>query len=480
MKNWMYYLARHYESQRNHYPYDKLLILFDIDGTILDMRYTMHCLLKSYDEKYNTRYFDDLRVSDIMFHEDDIVDGLKSLRIPEHAINAIVHWCRENRWSMWSILEANRPFPGVMEVIRWFQLQENTSVGLNSGRSEVLREDTLQSLNSLGREFRVLFHDDLLKMRKSNTGNVAGAKIEAIREFREAGFRVIAMVDNEPAILHAIEQSDVGEDVLLLHASMIFRSQRESKTAGAIQGNVYDLTELIPKRLLPGHIQFVWSHVNTEISLKTFLQSNVMWADVTGVFYNLLNKKTDPATRLSIARDSSLLLEYIGVFKDNQRGMRVNLQPGEDRLEIILDELVDSGMEDHLLWLSGNVDANRKDTFRLISDIFPNAIIECPVDFIVPVLSSTPDKAEQILDTYTMWGINRFALSWKTPNARQALSTLEGLGFETTVYDVKSLEEFLQSVLHTPAAIVSDFNFPLWNSRDFENSRYPFPASVNA
>lgn len=208
MKNWMYYLARHYECQRNHYPDDKLLVLYDIDGTILDMRYTMHCLLKSYDEKYDTCYFEELHITDITFHEDDIVDGLKSM----------------------------------------------------------------QSC--------------------TGTGKIAG--------------------------------------------------------------------HVVPSRSQPA--------------------------------------------------------------------------------------------------------------VRLIADIFPKVIIECPVDFIVPVLSSTPDEAEQILDTYTMWGSNLFALNWRTPNVRQALPALESLGFETTIYDVRSLEEFLQSVLHTPVAIVSNFNFPLWNSREYETS----------
>ena len=50
------------------------------------------------------------------------------------------------------MLEAHRPFRGVLEVIRWFQLQPNTEVGLNSGRPEDLRAETLTTLNRLGAE----------------------------------------------------------------------------------------------------------------------------------------------------------------------------------------------------------------------------------------------------------------------------------------------------------------------------------------
>ena len=38
-------LALHYEILRNNYPNVKLLILFDIDGTLLDNRYTIRALL---------------------------------------------------------------------------------------------------------------------------------------------------------------------------------------------------------------------------------------------------------------------------------------------------------------------------------------------------------------------------------------------------------------------------------------------------
>ena len=39
MNNWMSALAHHYEKTRERYPGEKLLIMFDIDGTIIDTRY---------------------------------------------------------------------------------------------------------------------------------------------------------------------------------------------------------------------------------------------------------------------------------------------------------------------------------------------------------------------------------------------------------------------------------------------------------
>jgi hypothetical protein len=84
-------LARHYAHVRSTHPTDRLLVMFEIDGPIIDQR---------------------------------------------------------------------RPYPGALEVIRWFQLQESTFVGLNTSRPERLRSDTLHSLNAMGRHVRVKFHDD--------------------------------------------------------------------------------------------------------------------------------------------------------------------------------------------------------------------------------------------------------------------------------------------------------------------------------
>jgi hypothetical protein len=38
MNSWMQRLSQHYDRMRRHYPDDELMILFDIDGTILDSR----------------------------------------------------------------------------------------------------------------------------------------------------------------------------------------------------------------------------------------------------------------------------------------------------------------------------------------------------------------------------------------------------------------------------------------------------------
>ena len=63
---------------------------------------------------------------------------------------AVVDWYRQQPSSPEHVPGTERPYPGVLEVIRWFQLQSSAFVGLNTSRPERLRADTLRSLNALG------------------------------------------------------------------------------------------------------------------------------------------------------------------------------------------------------------------------------------------------------------------------------------------------------------------------------------------
>ncbi len=48
------------------------MILFDIDGTILDMRYMVLFVLKAFDKKNKTPFFQKLQLSDITVHENQV------------------------------------------------------------------------------------------------------------------------------------------------------------------------------------------------------------------------------------------------------------------------------------------------------------------------------------------------------------------------------------------------------------------------
>ncbi len=114
-------------------------ILFDIDGTILDTRYMILHVLKEFDEVHDSGFFQKLAISDIDVHEDQVDRLLDRLNLSRGQRDKVQHWYQQIRWSSNAILNAHRPFNGVMEAIRWFQLQPRMSVGLNTGRPEEIR-----------------------------------------------------------------------------------------------------------------------------------------------------------------------------------------------------------------------------------------------------------------------------------------------------------------------------------------------------
>jgi beta-phosphoglucomutase-like phosphatase (HAD superfamily) len=187
-KNWMRQLASHYETARRLHPEEDLLILFDIDGTIVDMRQMILAVLQEYDRENRTTWFQHLRAPQISVQEAQLRQLLESRRLPEAETEKVLAWYEKHRWSARALLQAHRPYHGVLEVIRWFQMQPRTFVGINSGRSEALRDETLRILNTLGREYRVHFSSELLHLNPHPQGQeVAESKANGLRRFNDSG-----------------------------------------------------------------------------------------------------------------------------------------------------------------------------------------------------------------------------------------------------------------------------------------------------
>ncbi len=220
MKDWMQVLAEHYEQTQIKYPSEPLAILFDIDGTILDLRHTALHILQAFDRANETKYFTELNVEDIMVQEDNIESILNLTSVPNYDKYRVLSWYMTRRWSAYSILQWQYPVEGAFDVIRWFQQQPSTFVGLNTSRPESIRSETLRSLNQLGKNHEVFFASELLHMNHSDWHiNIPSSKVAGVKSFHQAGFRVFAMVDNELENLEAISVSYPENDILLLHAN---------------------------------------------------------------------------------------------------------------------------------------------------------------------------------------------------------------------------------------------------------------------
>jgi phosphoglycolate phosphatase-like HAD superfamily hydrolase len=464
--DWMRSLAEHYARCRSVSADNRLLVVFDIDGTILDMRHMVRHVLAAYDRAHGTGLFADLRPDDIDVHENH-VDRLLVTRALSPSVRDHIHrWYLDRRWEPAAVLEAHRPYRGVMEVIRWFQLQPSTFVGLNTGRPESLRAETLRSLNALGREYRVRFDDELLQMAPGTPADdIPAVKVEGLRAFAEAGYRVLAVVDNEPENIAAMAAADTAGEVLFLHAQTLYESRRLT-TPRTVEGTSYDLRALITERELPQHVQIVWHGVNDPANLRQFLASPVRWGEV--------DLRHDPHGELVLRHDAVdapaagvldnrlRLGDCLDAFRGAGKGVKLDLKDAGVTDEV-LTEVRRAGIDDDALWFNGRIDTVGEATFRHIAAAHPGAIVQCPVDFLGPLAVAAPGEAKQLLHVLTGWGLDRFSVSWANPHLRALLDRLDEWGHAANVYAVPDLEQFLRAALLLPRSITADFNFPEWH-----------------
>ncbi|MBC8158102.1 MAG: HAD family hydrolase [Alphaproteobacteria bacterium] len=245
MNNWMQALADHYATLRQRYPEDRLLIVFDIDGTIIDMRYIVAHVLRAYDAEHGTGHFDGLVFEDIHIHENFFSELMASLGVAAAAGERIEPWYHENLGASATIDASHKPFPGAMELIRWFQSQPRTYVALNTGRPEHMRDVTIQSLNAVGREYGIEFASDLLWMNADDWEDfVPQTKAVGLREFRKRGYRIVAAIDNEPNNIESMASVDEDQEILFLHADTIYRSPF-CETPRTVRGDTYDVTPFL-------------------------------------------------------------------------------------------------------------------------------------------------------------------------------------------------------------------------------------------
>ncbi len=469
MTNWMENLARHYRSKRMQHPADKLMIVFDIDGTILDMRFIILHVLKEFDKQHNTCHFRNIRISDIDFHELNIKDLLVRLFMSKDEQEQILSRYDKLLVSSMAVLEAHRPFRGVLDVIRWFQLQPNTFVGLNTGRPESFRSNTLKSLNRLAKEYRVKFSDDLLFMKTPDFGNnITAAKTRGIEYFQSLDYKVFAFVDNEPENLQAVSEAFSENEILLLHADTIFKSQDIRITGNAVRGKEYSISKLVSRKNLPKHIQFVWQWDGLAETIEGFIDSQVKWIEVD------LNVSAAPWRKGLQDREYGLIHESIDMLIAHDKKIKINLSKKAFFSGNIPGILRDCRVDDSSLWLYGSMNDISPKDFKALRKMYPGAIIGCPIDILSALASNHPIHTRELLTTFRSWGINRFSINWRTQGKRIFFNYLRQWKMETDIYNTSNLESFLQALLLLPDSITMQPDFVLKNMEDYiANKGFP-------
>ncbi len=485
MKNegWMRDLAFHYEAVRRSHPEDRLMIVFDIDGTIVDERHPVLSVLKAYDEEHGTRYFHGMLPEDITAPAHRLDDILKGFGMANGIRREISDFCASRLSSRAAVLEAHRPCRGVLDVIRWFQLQERTSIGLNTSRSQDLREDTLRIMNTLGSSYHVKFDDRLLHM---NPGvDVHAGKVEGIRRFRAMGYRIVAVIDSERDNLDAICRLDGASDMLLIHSDLMWGAPPSRRGGSASAGCACGLSELIGPKDLPGHVEFAWHGVDDESILRQFLVSPVKWAEVHVRRHpqngRLVLRRRPYAEVPALPYEPTLNLEdCLCVISEAMRGVKLDLKDPGLTPEVI-ESLRGAGFTDGCVWFTVGLEEALTGALRPVIDVFPGSVRQCPVDTISRMFFSSPGTARAYVGMLGQAGVGRFSVDWNTPGSREIIVQLQNWGLDVNIYNVPDLESFLQAVLMLPTSITSYFNFPKWfYTGSVEDPLYPSAAAAGS
>lgn len=467
MTNWMAALAAHHAQMRQKYPDEALIILFDIDGTILDLRHMIFYLLMRYDREHGTEHFRNLSLTDIDVHEYVIDQFLQRLDLAEEARLEIEGWYRERYWSPETIATAHYAFEQVFDVIRWLQLQPQTAVGLNTGRLANMHSDTLAALNRMGEAHGVHFRDELLYMRPDDwVDGVAACKVLGVEHVRALGYRVIAFLDNEPGNLAAIAQCQGADEILLLHPDTIYLSPLELLPPTAIQGEAYSLIDLITEEYLPPQVDLVWHGVNDPINLRQFLPSAIRWAeldvnvDPSGA--ELILRHDTFAERPLVAGERWLTLEAaVAACTQWQKAVKLDFKVGGEWIEQSLALVDRYGLPAEQLWFNGEVGILAEPVVRRLAARYPGAVIQAPIGFLRRLLDQ-PAALQAEVERLASWGMNRFSLNWQHTETRRMVQLLMGWGYAVNLYGIPDLLAFLQATLLLPTAITCDFNFPEW------------------
>ena len=456
-------LADHYASVRRAHPTRELCLVFDIDGTILDLRHLTAHVVLAYDRGSGTDLFHGLVPEDITVSENHVEALLESLNVPQRHRRDVAEYYRRHLWDEEGVLAAGAPYRGVLGVIRWFQIQPGTRVALNTGRPESMRRITLDSLNALAATSRVRFEPELLFMRGHGT-DVANAKVAALDEIEALGLHIVAVVDNEPENLDAMSASRSSGELLFLHADTIFESQRRDRPS-LVAGTSYGLAGLISEDHLRDHVELIWHGANDEENLQQFLASGIRWAEI--------DLRRDPTGRLVLRHDgfderpwdrterTLPARRCIETLAAAGRSIKLDLKEDGATLTTALQAIDDLQLGDDRLWFNAEIQAVGRSGFEAFRDRHPDATVSCPTEFLVPLLVAAPDEADRVLRCLRSWGVTRLSVRWG-PAMRRTLDELERRGWETNVYGVPDLQSFLEAAVLLPTSVTADFNFPEW------------------
>jgi hypothetical protein len=181
----------------------------------------------------------------------------------------------------------------------------------------------------------------------------------------------------------------------------------------------------------------VWHGINDLVRLGQFLASPLRWGEV--------DLRCDPDGRLAVRHDdfdaagtpddTPSARGVVEAFRDAGKGLTLDVKEPE-ALGAALRLIADVGLPPNAVCVNGRVDKLGERGLRHIGTSCPGARIQCPVEFLGPMVVALPAHARGVLTTVRSWGVDRFSMAWTHPQACDVLSQLETWGLDVNLYAV--------------------------------------------
>ncbi len=217
--------------------------------------------------------------------------------------------------------------------------------------------------------------------------------------------------------------------------------------------------------IVSDHIQLIRAGVNDRGSLRKFLATDRKWAEmdlrINAVDDSLiLRKHSFEKIPPSVRENLFTLEECLDVLFSNNRGARINIHQSGNTLKILKKKLGFYESIGQNIRFNSRIDNLGGHDFMELRETFPGSHIECSIDFMAPIISETPAKAEHILSVLSSWGINSFSLNQDTAGLKGVADYMHATGYKVNINGVNNIEALMDVILLQPSTISCDFDVP--------------------
>lgn len=245
--------------------------------------------------------------------------------------------------------------------------------------------------------------------------------------------------------------------------TMIESYERAAKNSfpGQLENN-YAIYPDIPDGINTGQISLTRSGVNDRSRIREFLLSDMKWAEVD-LHHSPANDdlivRDEPFEMKPLHVNESLLGigECMEILNASRKGIKINIRKNMD-LNVLVRRIKHYNSDRAGLWLSSGMEYLTGQNYIELAQNFPGILIECKVDFLLPVVDS-PERVSSIIKLLSSWGINSFALKWVNSDERKLLAGyIRDTGFSVNFYDVHDIESLIDAITIRPSSVSCSFD----------------------